>query len=136
MLTEQGFIDLVTQPYEQTNLEFKAPGPRDSAYLFAQVTRAVLGMAMMIIGGIVSSIGRGGLAGSGVMLNPQRARQDLEPFNRAAGGMINDTVQEIDALKGLGTAREPDQVVKVRCQSCQSLNDETAKFCNQCGKPL
>jgi hypothetical protein len=24
-------------------------------------------------------------------------------------------------------------VVKVRCRGCQALNDETAKFCNQCG---
>jgi hypothetical protein len=27
-------------------------------------------------------------------------------------------------------------VVKVRCRSCQSLNDETAKFCGQCGAAI
>jgi len=27
-------------------------------------------------------------------------------------------------------------VVKVRCRNCQSLNDEVAKFCNQCGAVL
>lgn len=32
-------------------------------------------------------------------------------------------------------AREP-VAIKVRCQNCQSLNEETAKFCNQCGKSI
>lgn len=30
---------------------------------------------------------------------------------------------------------EPPQV-KVRCQKCRALNDETAKFCNQCGAEI
>jgi hypothetical protein len=26
--------------------------------------------------------------------------------------------------------------VKIRCKSCEGLNEETAKFCNQCGAPI
>jgi hypothetical protein len=26
--------------------------------------------------------------------------------------------------------------VKVRCQKCEALNDEAAKYCNQCGSPI
>lgn len=34
------------------------------------------------------------------------------------------------------TAEPIKQVVKIRCISCQSLNDESAKFCENCGTPL
>ena len=30
-------------------------------------------------------------------------------------------------------AEPPEPVVKVRCRGCSALNDEHAKFCNQCG---
>ena len=28
------------------------------------------------------------------------------------------------------------EVVKIRCRNCQALNDESSKFCNQCGAEL
>jgi hypothetical protein len=31
---------------------------------------------------------------------------------------------------------KPGEVVRVRCRSCAALNDESAKFCNQCGNAL
>lgn len=33
-------------------------------------------------------------------------------------------------------APPPAQVVKVRCMACQALNDEAARYCSACGKPL
>lgn len=90
-------------------------------------------MGMIILGIIVAGIGSAGMAGSGMVLNPRQARQDLEPLNRAAGGMVQDTLEEIPALQGVLGGQE---VIKVRCQNCQALNDETDKFCGQCGKPL
>jgi hypothetical protein len=30
----------------------------------------------------------------------------------------------------------PPQQVKVRCRTCQALNDETASFCNRCGSRI
>jgi hypothetical protein len=30
------------------------------------------------------------------------------------------------------TRSKGNEVIKIRCRSCQSLNDESAKFCNQC----
>jgi hypothetical protein len=71
-----------------------------------------------------------------------RKRKDLEPWNRAAGGMTNDALDEIDLAKKLEKKLDesddppPLPVVKVRCRACQTLNDETAKFCNQCGEAL
>lgn len=106
--------------------------------------RALGGMALMMIGGGLMHVGRSGLAGSGVMLDPQKARKDLEPWNRAAGGMAQDAIGEIEVVKKLekkldeptaGTA-PAEPVVKVRCRACSALNDEHAKFCNQCGAAL
>lgn len=39
---------------------------------------------------------------------------------------------------GLSWAAPPSSpvVVKVRCAACQALNDEHARFCQACGKPM
>ena len=55
--------------------------------------RAFGGMALLIIGGIIRGIGAKGLAGSGVLLDPEKARDELEPYSRMAGGMVKDQGQ-------------------------------------------
>jgi hypothetical protein len=109
----------------------------------SDMTRGIGGMALMIFGGFLMNLGRHGAAGSGVVLDPKKARKDLEPWNRAAGGMANDALGEIDVVKKLEKKLdEPlapatsEPVVKVRCSACKALNDEHAKFCNQCGAAL
>src|SRR5262245_46829149 len=107
----------------------------------SDMTRGIGGMALMIVGGILMNLGRHGAAGSGMLLDPQKARRDLEPWNRAAGGMTSDALDEIGLAKKLETKLdEPDApalpLVKVRCRACSALNDEAAKFCNQCGGAL
>src|SRR3954447_13512249 len=52
--------------------------------------RAIGGMVLMIVGGVLMGVGRAGAAGSGILLDPQKAREDLEPWNRMRGGMVND----------------------------------------------
>jgi predicted HTH transcriptional regulator len=52
-MTEQELKQLLALGYELPGLEFKPPGPRSDAYLFATVTRAVLGMANRSDGGLV-----------------------------------------------------------------------------------
>lgn len=99
--------------------------------------RAVTGMLMMIVGGVLMKIGSRGWAGAGVLLDPERARKDVEPWARMGGGMVQDALSEIDAVKeshGRPAASEPQ--VKVRCPACRALNVETAKFCNQCGAAI
>lgn len=29
-----------------------------------------------------------------------------------------------------------EQVIKIKCRACGTLNDENAKFCDQCGQPI
>ena len=67
------------------------------------VMRAPLGMVLIIAGGVIRSIGARGAAGSGLVLDPQRARQDLEPWARMGGGMVSDALDE--AGVDLGSSR-------------------------------
>lgn len=54
------------------------------------------GMLCMGIGQFMMRLGRAGLAGSGLKLDPQEARRDLEPWSRMTGGMLKDTLDEAD----------------------------------------
>lgn len=58
--------------------------------------RALLGMGLFIAGGILMRIGSRGLAGSGVVLDPEQARRDVEPWSRMAGGAIHDALDEAE----------------------------------------
>ena len=95
-----------------------------------EMGRALAGFAMIAVGKVLMSLGRRGLAGSGAVLDPEQARADLEPWSRMTGGMVKD------ALDVAGIARGGAPVVKIRCQSCQELNDESDRLCGKCGKPL
>ncbi|WP_309396499.1 zinc ribbon domain-containing protein [Cerasicoccus maritimus] len=112
-------------------------GGGGSSIVGGMVARALGGMALIVIGGIIRGIGARGLAGSGVVLNPQQARRDLEPYSRMAGGMIKDAVDEsgID-LGGSSRRSEPEKVVMIKCRECGKLNEEDSKFCQECGKPI
>ncbi len=56
--------------------------------------RALGGMICMAIGQFIMRVGRSGVAGSGLKLDPQEARRDLEPWSRMSGGMLKDTLDE------------------------------------------
>jgi hypothetical protein len=57
--------------------------------------RAVGGMFLMIAGGAVMSLGAAGAAGSGLNLDPEQARQDLEPWARMSGGLQKASLDEM-----------------------------------------
>jgi hypothetical protein len=62
---------------------------------------AVIGMGLLIAGGIVKNVGRMGLAGSGIELDPEQARKDVEPWARMGGGVLKDALDEA-GLGGVG----------------------------------
>lgn len=96
--------------------------------------RAFGGMVLMMAGGALMNVGARGLAGSGVVLDPEEGRKDLEPWSRMGGGVVQDALSEVDAVRHLTRPpAPPEPEVKVRCPKCRALNDEAAKFCNQCG---
>jgi hypothetical protein len=96
-------------------------------------TTALVGMALVVIGSIVMGIGARGAAGSGIVLDPKKAREDLEPFSRQGGGMLKDALDEADIHLGKSST---EKVVMIKCRNCQKLNEEDSKFCQECGKPL
>jgi len=98
----------------------------------SSVFRAFGGMGLLIVGGIIKGIGARGLAGSGVVLDPDKAREDLAPYSRMAGGIVKDALDEAQINLG----GKPEKVIMIKCQSCGKLNEEDSKFCQQCGKPL
>lgn len=94
--------------------------------------RAFGGMALIFVGGLVRGVGALGLAGAGVVLDPEKARDELEPYGRMAGGMIKDALDEADVHLGA----KATEVVKIRCRSCGKLNEEDSKFCQECGERI
>lgn len=99
------------------------------------MARPIIGMILMISGSVVRTIGARGAAGSGLVLDPEKAREDLKPFSEATGSIINDVVSNIDLLDKDDDSHEKE-IIKIRCKSCKSLNDEDAKFCKSCGQEL
>lgn len=57
--------------------------------------RAVGGMALLIVGGAMKAYGVAGAAGSGLTLDPEQARKDVEPWARMRGGIAKDTLDEL-----------------------------------------
>ncbi|MCF6464817.1 zinc ribbon domain-containing protein [Clostridium sp. Cult2] len=103
------------------------------------MARPVIGMICMIIGSILMNIGARGTAGSGLILNPEKAREDLKPYSTATGGIINDTLENIDLVKDMVKGKETKEIkeiIKIKCKDCGALNDEDAKYCKSCGRAL
>lgn len=102
----------------------------------SMMKNAPIGMFCMIVGGVLMNIGASGAAGSGLILDPDKAREDLKPHNTAKGKMINDVASQVDVLRDVGNniaGKEPSQLIKIRCRKCETLNDEDAVFCKACG---
>ncbi|MEW8978518.1 MAG: zinc ribbon domain-containing protein [Symbiobacterium sp.] len=114
---------------------FADPFADPLADMRGMMARGIGGMVLMVIGAFMMNVGLKGPAGSGLVLDPEKAREDLSPWARAAGGLVKDALEEVrDSAPE--SSLELQTVVKVRCPSCRALNDEDAKFCDQCGSPL
>ncbi len=98
----------------------------------SSMLRAFGGMGLLVVGAIIRGIGARGLAGSGVVLDPDKAREDLAPYSRMAGGMVKDALDE--AQIDLSGAKE--KVIMLKCQKCGKLNEQDSKFCQECGTKL
>jgi len=94
--------------------------------------QALVGMALIVVGGMVRRVGALGLAGSGVVLDTEQARQELEPYGRMAGGVLKDVLDEADVHLGA----RPTEVVKIRCRACGKLNEDDSKFCQEGGTEI
>ncbi|MDF2609596.1 MAG: hypothetical protein K0R92_1070 [Lachnospiraceae bacterium] len=115
----------------KSSMNFNYQGTTDPSF-----SNAILGMVLIVIGSIMMNIGAKGAAGSGLILDPEKTREDLRPYNEAKGGMINDVIENIDALDHITTPHTEKEVIKIKCRNCGILNEEDAKFCKGCGELL
>jgi hypothetical protein len=88
--------------------------------------RAVIGMIMMIAGGVLTTIGVAGAAGSMLNLDPEKAREDLEPWARMSGGLTKASLDEmgVDVPKiasALGGAGAKVESVEQRLRGLHAL---------------
>jgi len=98
--------------------------------------RAISGILLIIIGSVIHNVGARGLAGSGVMLDPEKAREDLKPYSHMTGGMISDTLDKANLGDHFGVGSQPERVVMLKCSQCRFLNEEDSKFCQECGSEI
>lgn len=84
--------------------------------------RAGGGFFLIIAGAVTSAIARKGEAGE-MQEKILRQNWSVAPSSEKGAGKKQDVPP-------------PMPVVKVRCRGCQALNDETAKFCSQCGQAV
>jgi len=99
----------------------------------AKVHSPILGAILGIIGAIMMIIGRRGLSGTGIILSPEGERKDMEPWNRSKGRQIQDMLEETKLDELIGSKVETQEVIRLKCQTCEALNNEESKFCDQCG---
>lgn len=103
---------------------------------------AIGGMALMIVGMVALAAGGSGLAGALWHLDPNRAQKMLRPWARLSGRLTDEAFSEMktvrQSLAGFTDAADvpTERIVQVRCRACRALNDETDKFCGQCGAAL
>ena len=102
--------------------------------------RAIAGFILMMMGGAMMNVGAAGLRGSGVILDPHGAREDLKSYSQASGGMLDDALGSSEVvgrvIDRLEDGKEKAPLIQVRCRECRALNDDDAKFCDNCGASL
>ena len=115
---------------------FAASG-NDPNFMFVAIAFGLgfLGFALIGVGGGMRGIAARGVAGSGLVLDPEKAREDLKPWTGMAGGMVKDVLDEADIKIGSGGS-EREKIVMIKCRECGKLNEEDSKFCQECGKSL
>ena len=84
---------------------------------FGSFPLSFAGIFLVGLGRILQSVGRQGLAGSGIILSPQQEVDDAEPWNRAEGAQKQDRLEETplmrDALTRMGAARKSSRSAAV-----------------------
>jgi hypothetical protein len=55
---------------------------------------------------VLATMGSKGIAGSGMVLDPEKARADVEPWSRMGGGILKDALDEAGISAGNRRHRE------------------------------
>lgn len=82
--------------------------------------RAIIGMVLMVAGHVLRGIGSQGAAGSGLVLDPKQAREDLEPWARMGGGLVKDALDEAE----INTKGEPSMPFDEKLRRLAALRED------------
>lgn len=112
-----------------------------SRFFYDSTFRAIFGFGLILLGTVMKELAKKGLAGAGLILDPERERRDAEPFSRSKGGKFADSYDEFRNESNFHEDLERVRVsqkekIMVRCPKCKTLNDEDASFCKSCGTKL
>src|SRR5215469_12766856 len=66
----------------------------------SMIARAMVGILLIVGGSLLRRIGSMGVAGSGIKLDPEEARRDVEPWARMTGGVVKDAMDEAGIKTG------------------------------------
>jgi hypothetical protein len=67
---------------------------------------------------------------------PKRASVQVRSISEETIVLSGVSEQFVSALRQRRATGVTQPQVKVRCRQCQTLNEETARFCNQCGATM
>jgi len=140
-----------TEKYSGARNIFKVLGPLCLLIAFLLIASAVVGfMKPMSIdqafnGGpdhfINFFIAMPFFIGGAIMTNLGYMRTAASYTAREMAPVAKDTFNYIakeaqPGIRNIASAIKGDNIEKVTCQNCQTLNDADAKFCNECGETL
>jgi type I restriction-modification system DNA methylase subunit len=60
----------------------------------------------------------------------------LEPACGNGNFLAEILSRKLAVVSKLATPQQEKEVIKIKCRSCGTLNDEDAKFCKECGKEI
>jgi hypothetical protein len=80
-------------------------------------------MVMLVAGRLLSGVGKAGLADSGITLDTEQARRDVEPWSRMAGGVLKDAMDEAGIRDG---SKPTDEILTFdeRLRRLKQLRDD------------
>lgn len=92
--------------------------------------RAFGGMFLIFIGQVIVGVGAAtgkGSLGSALLPDPDEIKEDLDIVSEITEKLRSESQTQ---------KNNPPQIIKIRCQFCNSLNNEEDHVCSQCGANL
>lgn len=124
---------VITPMHWGQKLGFDQPEPVPLAVMLA-----LGGLVLIVAGRLVRRFGLGRPSVTSPAFGPARPRRDGDTPLRPGGGSISAALEEGGAIRRRLSVppNAPTPIIRIRCRSCQALNDDANKFCGQCGQPL
>jgi hypothetical protein len=97
----------------------------------------ILDGVVIIVGAVVMKLS-GSVTHKALLVEKQEAAPMIKPESVLPDSAIDDSLSAASTSGEIVTPddQQPASIVKIRCLNCHTLNDESAKFCSECGNPM